>query len=88
MRTSKAPGTGNGQKKKLDKWDLTPLIPVTVIVLWGIGQAVLAGSITGGLLGAVYETGGFRMSTWIPLVWAGVCTLVVVLRSFSIQGGL
>jgi len=79
---------GRQKKKKLDKWDLTPLIPVTVIVVWGMGQAVLAGSLVGGLLGALYEMGGFRMSTWIPVVWAGVCTLVVVLRSFSIQGGM
>ena len=64
------------------------LVPAAVIVIWGFAQAVVAGSIVGGLLGTVYEGGGFRMSTWIPLVYAGVCTLVLVLGSFSIQGGM
>jgi len=36
----------------------------------------------------VYEGGGFRMSTWVPMVYAGVCALVLVLGSFSLQGGM
>lgn len=39
-------------------------------------------------LGAVYKAGDFRMSTWIPLVWALINVLVLILSSFSIQGGL
>lgn len=39
-------------------------------------------------LGAVYKAGGFRMSTWIPFVWAVINALVLILSSFSIQGGL
>ena len=36
-------------------------------------------------LGTVYDAGGFRLSTWIPLVWAVINTLFLVLSSFSIQ---
>ena len=39
-------------------------------------------------LGAVYEAGDFKMSTWIPFIWAVISTLVLILSSFSIQGGL
>ena len=39
-------------------------------------------------LGAVYNAGGFRMSTWIPFVWSIISVLVLILSSFSIQGGL
>jgi len=34
------------------------------------------------------NAGGLRMSTWIPLVWSMVNVLVLVLSSFSLQGGL
>ena len=39
-------------------------------------------------LGAVYNAGYFRMSTWIPLIWSLINVLVLILSSFSIQGGL
>ena len=39
-------------------------------------------------LGAVYNAGGFRMSTWIPFAWSIISVLVLILSSFSIQGGL
>ncbi|TKA77283.1 hypothetical protein B0A49_00982 [Cryomyces minteri] len=51
-------------------------------------EAVIAGSVVGGLLGGVYSSGFFRMSTWIPLVWALINALVLILSSFAIQGGL
>lgn len=70
----------------METWSV--LVPATVIVLWGVGQAVTAGSLVGALLGVVYEGGGFRMNTWIPVVGAGIVTLVLVLGSFSVQGGM
>lgn len=39
-------------------------------------------------LGAIYKAGGFRMSTWIPFLWGCINVLVLILSSFSIQGGL
>lgn len=39
-------------------------------------------------LGAIYSSGSFRMSTWIPFVWALINVLVLIVSSFSIQGGL
>ena len=39
-------------------------------------------------LGAVYGAGDFKMSTWIPFIWALINVLVLILSSFSIQGGL
>jgi hypothetical protein len=51
---------------------------------WGVS------SITNSVcsLGAVYSAGYFKMSTWIPFVWGGINTLVLILSSFSFQGGL
>jgi len=39
-------------------------------------------------IGGVYNAGYFRMSTWIPFVWALINTLVLILSSFAIQGAL
>jgi hypothetical protein len=39
-------------------------------------------------LGGVYQAGSFEMSTWIPFVWAVINTLVLILSSFAIYGGL
>ena len=36
----------------------------------------------------VYQAGYFEMSTWIPFVWAVINTLVLILSSFAIYGGL
>lgn len=39
-------------------------------------------------VGAVYRAGYYEMNTWIPAVWAAISVLVLVISSFSIQGGL
>ncbi|KAF2675341.1 hypothetical protein BT63DRAFT_35092 [Microthyrium microscopicum] len=51
-------------------------------------EGLFAGSITGALLGAVYNAGYFRMSTWIPFVWGLTNSLVLVLSGFALQSGL
>ncbi|KAI5779713.1 hypothetical protein EDC01DRAFT_669520 [Geopyxis carbonaria] len=61
--------------------------PLIFAIIGGI-EAAISGSVVGLLLGAVYKAGYFRMSTWIPLVWAVVNVLVLVVSSFSLQGGL
>lgn len=63
------------------------LIPVVYIVIGGL-EALLAGSMVGLVLGAVYNAGYFRMSTWTPLLWGVINMLVLVVSSFRIQGGL
>ncbi|KFY19606.1 hypothetical protein V493_07894 [Pseudogymnoascus sp. VKM F-4281 (FW-2241)] len=74
-----------GKSKKAIKWVWT--IPVAYAAIAGI-EALLAGSIVGLILGAVYDAGYFRMSTWIPLVWSLINVLVLILSAFSIQGAL
>lgn len=39
-------------------------------------------------LGGIYEAGYFRMSTWIPFVWALANSFILILSSFAIHGGL
>ena len=39
-------------------------------------------------LGAVYNAGYLRMSTWIPVTWGLINVLVLILSSFAMQGGL
>jgi hypothetical protein len=46
------------------------------------------GELTCNRLGGVYQAGYFKMSTWVPFVWALVNALVLILSSFAIQGGL
>lgn len=66
-------------------WKFIWIVPLIYIVLSGI-QAFLAGSIGGGLLGALYNAAGARMSTWIPFVWGLTTTLAAVMGAFAIEG--
>ncbi|KAF1997148.1 integral membrane protein [Amniculicola lignicola CBS 123094] len=68
-------------------WKLIWVVPVVYAAIGGL-EALVAGSIVGGLLGAVYQAGYFKMSTWIPFVWAFINALVLILSSFAIHGGL
>ena len=63
------------------------LVPLVYCVIGGI-EAVLAGSGVGLVLGAVYSAGYYKMSTWTPFLWGLINVLVLILASFSIQGGL
>lgn len=63
------------------------MIPVVYLVVAGI-EAVFAGSVVGLILGAVYNAGDFKMSTWMPFLWGLLNVSVLILSSFSIQGGL
>ncbi|KAH8671931.1 hypothetical protein BGZ60DRAFT_527369 [Tricladium varicosporioides] len=73
--------------KGKNAWKYVWAIPMVYILLAGI-EALLAGSIVGLILAAVYNAGYFRMSTWIPFIWSLINVLVLILSSFSIQGGL
>jgi hypothetical protein len=63
------------------------MVPVVYLVI-GASEALLAGSLVGLVLGAIYNAGYFRMSTWTPLLWGVINMLVLVVSSFRIQGGL
>lgn len=59
-------------------------IIVTYLVVAGL-QAAISGSLVGLMLGAVYHAGLFGMTTWIPLVWAAVQIMFMVVRSYSMM---
>jgi len=63
------------------------MIPVGYLIVAGM-EAVFAGSVVGLILGAVYKAGEFKMSTWMPLLWGLLNVSVLIVSSFSIQGGL
>lgn len=63
------------------------LVPLVYLVLGGL-EAFLSGSVVGVILGAVYNAGYFKMSTWTPLFWGIINMLVLVVASFRVQGGL
>ncbi|KAI8843581.1 hypothetical protein BC829DRAFT_294904 [Chytridium lagenaria] len=46
-----------------------------------IGAA--SGAIVGAVLGAVYTTAQFSMPTWVPLAWAFVQGVIVLIASYS-----
>jgi hypothetical protein len=39
-------------------------------------------------LGAVYQEGYYEMNTWMPAVWGAINLLILIISSFTIQGGL
>ncbi|ESZ92653.1 hypothetical protein SBOR_6958 [Sclerotinia borealis F-4128] len=73
--------------KGKNAWQYVWVIPLVYALLAGI-EALLAGSFVGLILGAVYNAGYFQMSTWIPFIWSLINVLVLIISSFSIQGGL
>ncbi|KAH8696002.1 integral membrane protein [Talaromyces proteolyticus] len=68
-------------------WRMMWAVPVAYVVVSGL-EALLAGSMVGLILGWVYEAGNFTMTTWIPLVWAGINVLVVIISSFPMQSAI
>ncbi|KAF7944066.1 hypothetical protein EAE96_010476 [Botrytis aclada] len=73
--------------KGKNAWQYAWIIPLVYALIGGI-EALLAGSLVGLILGAIYNAGYFQMSTWIPFIWALINVLVLIISSFSIQGGL
>ncbi|KAK0753196.1 hypothetical protein B0T18DRAFT_423801 [Schizothecium vesticola] len=68
-------------------WKYLGLVPLAYGIVAG-AEALMAGSIVGLIVGASYVAGKFTMSTWIPFVWGWVNLLVLIVSSFTIQGGL
>ncbi|KAM4057081.1 putative transmembrane protein [Hirsutella rhossiliensis] len=72
---------------KKSSWSYLWAVPGVYLVVAGL-EAVLAGSVVGLVLGAVYRAGYYEMNTWIPCTWGIINVLTLVISSFSIQGGL
>ncbi|PIA94258.1 hypotheticalsprotein [Cercospora beticola] len=68
-------------------WKVIWIVPLVYAVI-GATEAVIAGCVTGILLAGCYTAGFFRMSTWIPFAWGITNSLVLILASFAIQGGM
>ncbi|KAJ5187105.1 Integral membrane protein [Penicillium cf. viridicatum] len=68
-------------------WNVIWIVPLVYSFIAAL-ESLLAGSIIGVVLGAVYESGNFRMSTWLPMIWGGVNVMVLIVTSFPMQGGL
>lgn len=84
-------------------WRFLWAVPIIYLLIAGI-EAIIAGSIvglvyapcpssnkhllTGCRLGAVYKAGYYEMNTWIPCTWGFINVLVLIISSFSVQGGL
>ncbi|KAM0278070.1 hypothetical protein ACHAQH_005361 [Verticillium albo-atrum] len=73
-----------GKKRSLTYLWVAPIVYVAAALI----QGLLAGSVVGLVLAAVYNAGYFSMSTWVPLLWGVINVLVLIVSSFSIQGGL
>ncbi|KAI9047930.1 hypothetical protein LZ554_007732 [Drepanopeziza brunnea f. sp. 'monogermtubi'] len=74
---------GKGKKA----WKYVWTFPIIYCATAGV-EALLAGSLVGLILGALYNAGYFRMSTWFPFIWGLTNVLVLITSSFSIQGAL
>ncbi|KAL8414905.1 hypothetical protein RB594_005930 [Gaeumannomyces avenae] len=73
--------------KRWSNWKYVWVVPIGYTLVAG-SEAVLSGSIVGFILGVVYRSGPFVMSTWVPFTWGWINVLVLIISSFSIQGGL
>ena len=63
------------------------VVPLLYGAVGGV-EALIAGSLVGLVVGAVYNAGYYKMSTWVPFLWGMINSLVLILSSFRIQGGL
>ncbi|KZZ95871.1 hypothetical protein AAL_04167 [Moelleriella libera RCEF 2490] len=72
---------------KGSSWRYLWAIPITYLLIAGV-EGLLAGSIVGLMLGAVYKAGYYEMNTWIPCTWGFINVIVLIISSFSVQGGL
>ncbi|OXV11312.1 hypothetical protein Egran_00930 [Elaphomyces granulatus] len=68
-------------------WRIIWAVPLGYCITAGL-EGLLAGSVVGLILGAVYEAGNVTMSTWTPFLWASINVLVVILSSFPMQGAI
>ncbi|KAG6027465.1 hypothetical protein E4U41_000933 [Claviceps citrina] len=75
----------HGRRKS--SWRFLCAVPAAYLLMAGI-EGVIAGSVVGVILGAVYRAGYYEMNTWIPCTWGFINVLILIISSFSVQGGL
>ncbi|KAI1822304.1 integral membrane protein [Xylaria intraflava] len=68
-------------------WKYLVAIPIAYAIVAGV-EALVAGSVVGSILGAVYTVACYKLSTWIPFIWGFINVLILIISSFTIQGGL
>ncbi|KAI1777608.1 hypothetical protein F4818DRAFT_407240 [Hypoxylon cercidicola] len=73
--------------KPRSPWKYLWIVPIVYAVVAG-AEALFTGSIVGLVLGAVYVSGCYEMPTWIPFIWGWINVIVLIVSSFTIQGGL
>ncbi|KAI0862661.1 integral membrane protein [Xylaria cubensis] len=73
--------------KPRSRWKYLVAVPIVYAVVSGV-EAFVAGSVVGSILGAVYISACYKMSTWIPFIWGLINVLILIISSFTIQGGL
>lgn len=54
---------------------------MVIYLIYGGTQGLIAGTISGFLIGSIYSAGLFSMSTWIPLC----CVIVQILFDVSVS---
>ncbi|KAI0455423.1 integral membrane protein [Xylaria acuta] len=73
--------------KPPSRWKYLVAVPIVYAIVAGV-EALVAGSVVGSILGAVYIAACYKMSTWIPFIWGLINVLILIISSFTIQGGL
>ncbi|KXJ94755.1 hypothetical protein Micbo1qcDRAFT_173528 [Microdochium bolleyi] len=68
-------------------WKFLWAVPAVYAIVAGF-EALFAGSVVGLVVGAVYISGCYEISTWIPFIWGWINVLILIISSFTIQGGL
>lgn len=66
----------------------TAVVLIAVYLLFAGVQGFIAGTVAGFLIGAIYRSGLFAMSTWIPLCVAVVQILFDVVMGYSMMGSI
>ncbi|KAI2642666.1 integral membrane protein [Xylaria nigripes] len=73
--------------KPRSTWKYLVVIPIVYAIVAG-SEALVAGSVVGSILGAMYTVACYKMSTWIPFIWGLINVLILIISSFTIQGSL
>lgn len=74
-------------KRGKTNWKFLWTVPIIYSGIAAV-EALVAGSVAGAMVGAIYRAAGWYMTTWIPFIWGWVNVFVLVVSSFSYAGGL